>query len=130
MANLTSKQEAFVREYAIDKNATQAAIRAGYSEKTAYSIGQENLNKPEIAKAITETEEGHAERCNITVDSLTEGLQKVHDAAYEAGQLAVARQSLMDQGKLLGLITDKSESEINATVRGPMVLWGQNNSMK
>jgi phage terminase small subunit len=39
MANLTSKQEAFVREYAIDKNATQSAIRAEYSKKSAYSIG-------------------------------------------------------------------------------------------
>ena len=48
---MTPKQEIFVREYAIDLNATQAAIRAGYSEKTAYSIGQENLKKPEIAAA-------------------------------------------------------------------------------
>lgn len=49
---LTDKQRAFVFEYLKDKNATQAAIRAGYSAKTAYSIGEENLRKPEIKKAI------------------------------------------------------------------------------
>lgn len=45
---LTEKQTRFCNEYLIDLNATQAAIRAGYSEKTAYSIGNENLKKPEI----------------------------------------------------------------------------------
>lgn len=45
---LTGKQDRFCREYMTDYNATQAAIRAGYSEHTAYSIGHENLRKPEI----------------------------------------------------------------------------------
>ncbi|MFR7383035.1 MAG: terminase small subunit, partial [[Clostridium] leptum] len=48
MAKLTAKQQRFVDEYLIDLNATQAAIRAGYSEKTAFSIGTENLRKPLI----------------------------------------------------------------------------------
>lgn len=49
---LTPKQERFVKEYLKDLNATQAAIRAGYSQKTAEKIGWENLRKPEIAEAI------------------------------------------------------------------------------
>lgn len=49
---LTAKQSAFVNEYLVDKNATQAAIRAGYSKKTAGSIGDENLQKPEIRAAV------------------------------------------------------------------------------
>lgn len=49
---LTAKQAAFVAEYLVDKNATQAAIRAGYSKRTAASIGEENLRKPEIASAV------------------------------------------------------------------------------
>ena len=52
MANLTAKQQRFCDEYLIDLNATQAAIRAGYSAKTAYSIGNENLKKPEIREYI------------------------------------------------------------------------------
>lgn len=50
----TLKQVRFVEEYCVDFNATQAAIRAGYSTDTAYSIGWENLQKPKIAKAIEE----------------------------------------------------------------------------
>lgn len=48
----TARQLRFVDEYLTDLNATQAAIRAGYSERTAASIGSENLTKPEIAAAI------------------------------------------------------------------------------
>ena len=51
---MTDRQRKFADEYLIDCNATQAAIRAGYSEKTAYSIGDENLKKPEIKKYIDE----------------------------------------------------------------------------
>lgn len=49
---LTAKQKRFCDEYLIDLNATQAAIRAGYSAKTARSIGQENLTKPAIREYI------------------------------------------------------------------------------
>ncbi len=52
MAKMTAKQMRFCDEYLIDLNATQAAIRAGYSKKTAYSIGEENLRKPELKKYI------------------------------------------------------------------------------
>lgn len=51
---LTPKQEAFCREYLIDLNATAAAKRAGYSEDTAYSIGWENLRKPELQIFLTQ----------------------------------------------------------------------------
>ena len=49
---LSNKQRVFVEEYLQCWNATEAARRAGYSPKTAYSIGQENLRKPEIAAAV------------------------------------------------------------------------------
>lgn len=65
---LNHRQTLFVHEYIIDLNATQAAIRAGYSEDTAYSIGHENLNKPEIADAIQRAMDIRAERTGITAD--------------------------------------------------------------
>lgn len=65
MANLTPKQQRFVEEYLIDLNATQAAIRSGYSEKTAKSIGQENLTKPDIQKAIEEAQNKRTEQAQI-----------------------------------------------------------------
>lgn len=49
---LTAKQQRFVEEYLIDLNATQAAIRAGYSEKTARQVAAENLAKPNIAAEV------------------------------------------------------------------------------
>lgn len=66
--SLTRKQQQFVDEYLIDLNATQAAIRAGYSKKTAGAIGAENLEKPEIAEAIQAAMDERAERTEITAD--------------------------------------------------------------
>ena len=54
MAKLTRKQQRFADEYLVDANATQAAIRAGYSEKTAYSQGQRLLKNVEVKKYIEE----------------------------------------------------------------------------
>lgn len=62
----TAKQRCFVEEYLLDLNATQAAIRAGYSEKTAGKIGTENLQKPVIASAIQEAVQKRSERTEIT----------------------------------------------------------------
>lgn len=68
MAGLTAKQARFVQEYLIDLNATQAAIRAGYSEKTAYSVGHENLSKPDIATEIASAQLERSKRTEITQD--------------------------------------------------------------
>lgn len=65
---LTEKQRLFVDEYLIDLNATQAAIRAGYSKKTAGQIGDENLKKPQIANAIQEAQAKRSERVQVDAD--------------------------------------------------------------
>jgi phage terminase small subunit len=74
---LTAKQRAFVREYLIDLNATQAAMRAGYSEKTAYASGAENLKKPQIASAIESALKIRADRTDITADRVLKELAKI-----------------------------------------------------
>lgn len=74
---LTDKQRRFVEEYPIDFNATQAAIRAGYSEKTAYSIGHENLNKPEIQSAIAERVTKIAEKVEITQERILQEYARI-----------------------------------------------------
>lgn len=68
MAKLTAKQQQFVDEYLIDLNATQAAIRAGYSEKTANRIATENLSKPVIADLITKRQQDRSVRTEISQD--------------------------------------------------------------
>jgi phage terminase small subunit len=67
---MTPKQTRFVAEYLVDLNATQAAIRAGYSESTAGAIGAENLTKPEIAAAVARARNEQAERTAITADEV------------------------------------------------------------
>jgi phage terminase small subunit len=65
---LTGKQRRFVAEYLIDLNATQAAIRAGYSERTASAIGAENLKKPQIVDAISVSMKDRGARTEVTSD--------------------------------------------------------------
>ena len=74
---LTPKQQRFVEEYLVDLNATQAAIRAGYSVKTAYSIGQENLTKPEILATITKSRIEQSKRTEITQDWVLKKLASI-----------------------------------------------------
>lgn len=78
---LTKKQQMFVEEYLIDLNATQAAIRAGYSERSARKIGHQNLSKPNIAEAIREHMEKRSERVEVTADMVLDQLAKIafHD---------------------------------------------------
>ncbi|MBK0115629.1 MULTISPECIES: terminase small subunit [unclassified Delftia] len=65
---LTARESRFVDEYLVDLNATQAAIRAGYSAKTARSIACENLTKPHIGAAIAEARKQQQERTHVTAD--------------------------------------------------------------
>lgn len=76
---LTDKQKQFCEEYLIDLNATQSAIRAGYSEKTAYSIGGENLNKPEIKEYIGELKKKRSEIVSLSQQDI---LKELKNFAY------------------------------------------------
>lgn len=77
---MTPKQARFVDEYLIDANATQAAIRAGYSARTAASVGQENLRKPEIEAAIAGARLARSERTQITGDQVLRDLWEIATA--------------------------------------------------
>lgn len=77
MAALTPKQQAFVLEYLIDLNATQAAIRAGYSKRTAGQIGDENLKKPQIAQAIKVAMDSRNKRVQINADYVLNRLVEI-----------------------------------------------------
>ena len=74
---LSPKQAAFVAEYLIDLNATQAAIRAGYSEKSAARISVELLNKTQVRKAIEKAQAKRTERTEITADRVVTELAKI-----------------------------------------------------
>jgi phage terminase small subunit len=74
---MTPKQARFVAEYLIDLNATQAAIRAGYSKKTAYSIGEELLRKPEITAAVEKGRSALMVKTNITAERVLEEMGRL-----------------------------------------------------
>jgi len=75
--SLTQKQRLFVDEYLIDLNATQAAIRAGYSKRTAGQIGDENLKKPQIAQAIKAAMESRTKLAEIDADYVLRRLVEI-----------------------------------------------------
>ena len=74
---LTDKQQKFVDEYLIDLNATQAAIRAGYSVKTADVIGCENLTKPNIQQVIAEYMAARSKRTGVNQDRVVLELARI-----------------------------------------------------
>ena len=77
MAKLTEKQQRFVDEYLIDLNATQAAIRAGYSVKTANEQGSQNLAKLSIQQAIAEHMAERSRRTGVNQDRVVLELAKI-----------------------------------------------------
>lgn len=74
---LRPKQQRFVDEYLKDLNATQAAIRAGYSKKSAMQIGEQNLRKLEIKAAIDEAIRERSERVKVTQDEVLRELKRI-----------------------------------------------------
>ena len=74
---LTAKQERFVSEYLVSLNATQAAIRAGYSPKTARSIGHENLTKPAITDAVQAALNRHRDSLDVSLEDIIQEARRV-----------------------------------------------------
>lgn len=96
---MTKKQKRFVEEYLIDLNATQAAIRAGYSPDSAKEIGSENLTKPNIANAIDQAIAERSRRTGVNADRVVRELAKI--AFVNAGEVvdfdtAILRDKISD----------------------------------
>lgn len=107
---MTPKQQRFVDEYLIDLNATQAAIRAGYSEKTAQQIGTENLSKPLVRAAIDEAIAKRSQETKIDADWLLKRLAAeaeadVNDLYNDNGDLKPVSEwpKIWRQGLVAGL---------------------------
>lgn len=106
---LTPKQARFVKEYLLDMNATQAAIRAGYSEKTAHAIGYENLSKPAIAQAIEKAQEKVAKRLDISHEEIIQDLASIAQEARSVGVFAPAVRAKELIGKHFGMWPSRVE---------------------
>lgn len=131
---MTEKQKRFCIEYLIDLNATQAAIRAGYSKKSAYSTGCENLRKTEVKKYIAEQLERLKSEKIAGVQEILEyltsvmrgkqkeqvpllvgeGIQKLVQKDISAKDRIKAAELI---GKCYGLFAEKLELQGKATVQ-------------
>lgn len=112
MMKLTEKQKRFCEEYLIDLNATQAAIRAGYSSKNASRIAVELLNKTQVSDFLEKTRKEQSERTGITADAVLKELEKIAfiDVELSSKDKMKALELL---GKHLGMF---EKQEITATV--------------
>lgn len=109
MSELTPKQLRFVQEYLIDLNATQAAIRAGYSERTAKSIGQENLTKPAIAAEIAKQQAKVAKKAEITAEFVLAGIVALIKRCEQNQEESTALKGYELLGKHLGMFKERVE---------------------
>lgn len=116
--NLTPKQHAFVTEYMIDRNGTQAAIRAGYSERTANEQAARLLANVSVASAVDELTQARAERVLITADDVLSSIKRIRDKAEADEKNGDALKANELLGKHLKLFTDKVEHSgvVNVTI--------------
>jgi phage terminase small subunit len=105
--DLTPKQRAFVIEYMKDRNATQAALRAGYSQKAAGTVGCNLLKNPVVAKLIADKEEANQVDALVTVDKIIHRLNKIACDEQEKTSDRIRADELL--GKHLGMFTERVE---------------------
>lgn len=141
MPKLTDKQTAFVREYLVDLNATQAAIRAGYSERTASRIGPQLLGKTWVREAIEKAQAKRARRVEVTQDYVLSNLVEVVERTMQRAPVldrkgeqvtdeegrAVwtfdakgANRAMELLGKHLGIFADRVRAEVSGPDGGPV----------
>lgn len=136
MANITDQQELFCKEYIIDLNATQAAKRAGYSEKTAQEQGSRLLSNVMVQERITELKSDREKRLQIDADWVLKQAVKVHERCMQAEPVIIggeptgeykfdsagANKSLELVGKHVNVQAWKEKLEIEAAEN--MTPWG------
>lgn len=120
MPKLTDKQTAFVREYLVDLNATQAAIRAGYSERTANKQAGRLLVNVGIREAIEKARAKRARRVEVKAEDVLRGVIEVTTQARDSGDLKTALKGYELQGKHLGMWTEKVKQEVSGPDGGPV----------
>lgn len=112
MPKLTEKQKRFCEEYLIDLNATQAAIRAGYSEKTAEQMGYKLVQKSSVLEYLNKLREQQSKRTEITADMVLKELAAI--AFSDRTELA----RIDNDGIIIFTPTDKLTPEVKKTIAG------------
>ena len=113
--SINQKQQNFVDEYLKDYNATQAAIRAGYSKNRASEIGYQLLHKTTVISALNLAQNSVSERNRVTVDSLIAELEQAREIAINSDNPtpSAAVSATMGKAKICGYLVDKVEHSGN-----------------
>ena len=117
---MNEKQIAFVDAYMILKNATEAAKKAGYSDRSAYSQGQRLMKNDEIKQAIAKRQAKLSKSAMLTVESHLDMLEQLRNEARERGQIAAAIRAEEDRGKVCGLYEERVRAELSGPSGGAM----------
>lgn len=112
MAKLTDKQKRFCEEYLVDLNATQAAIRAGYSKKTADRIANQNLRKLDVQNYLHLLMDKRSKRTEITADRVLQELAAI--AFSDRTELA----QVGEYGEVTFTPTEHLKDEVKKTIAG------------
>jgi phage terminase small subunit len=116
MGKLNDKQARFVAEYLVDSNATQAAIRAGYSKKTARNQASDLLAKPDIKAAVAKGQAKVAAKLELSAEKILEDIDRISERAEQEGQYGAALKGRELLGKSLKLFVDKVEHSGQVTL--------------
>ena len=106
---MTPRQQRFVDEYLVDLNATQAAIRAGYSARTAEQQGPRLLGNVEIAKAVQAAQQVRSDRVQITQDDVLRGLRREATLTGDGSSHAARISAWGLIGKHLGMFVESRQ---------------------
>ena len=139
---MTDRQNVFVQEYLKDLNATQAAIRAGYSQHTAYSIGQRLLRNVEISQAIDAAMSERKKRTALNADYVLQNLHEIAQRCMQKSPVMVKGEQAIDDegrhmwtfdaknalraleliGKHMGMFSDKNKEQEQASEEDKLYL--------
>jgi phage terminase small subunit len=114
---LTPRQKAFVKEYLKDLNGAQAAIRSGYSPKTARHQAQRLLTKAHVARAVQDGMTRRAKKVDLTAENILESIMDIRQMAVDQNKLPDALKANELLGKHLKLFTDRLEHTGNVTLQ-------------
>jgi phage terminase small subunit len=117
--SMNPKQKSFADEYLVDKNATQAAIRAGYSKNSATQLGYKLLMNVDILAYLKEKTQSIAERLGITTETTLRGIQQIAGLTIpkiHEPNPAVSLRAYETLGKHLNLWDDSDKKAQNLTI--------------
>ena len=110
------KQAVFAREYAVDSNATQAAIRAGYSRHTAYAQGSRLLKNAEVQAEVKIRQKRQSARVDVEIDEIVQGLRSIaEDASAPPAARVSAWKALGDYKGMFDPVSAQQEKISNAS---------------